>query len=259
MFYLVGLGPGPGFVTERAVQILREADCVFYEDYTGPLDISTLARLAKRAPVRLTRRDLEDGGGRKILDCLDGGNAAVLVTAGDPMAATTHGALVASIRARGHRVEIVPGVSIVCAAFSASCLSIYKLGGIATITYPRLGVYSARPYELAEQNLARGLHTLLLLDVREDGGFMPPRDAAEILLKLEEREGRGLFTPEREIVVVYRLGWGGGAIYTSIDEVRRGHLEAPAVFIVPSRLGPVEGECLKALRLDTPPGRDRHV
>ncbi|MFN7106080.1 MAG: diphthine synthase [Pyrobaculum sp.] len=248
MFYLVGLGPGPGFATEKAVQILKEADCVFYEDYTGPVDISTLSRLVKNVPIRLTRRDLEDDSGRKILECLAEGKTAVLATAGDPMAATAHGALVTSIRARGHRVEIVPGVSIVCSAFSASCLSIYKLGGIATVTYPRLGVYSTRPYELTKQNLERGLHTLLLLDVREDGGLMPPRDAAEILLKLEEREGRRVFTPEREIVVVYRLGWGGGAVYMSIDEASRGDLEPPAVFIVPSRLGPVEEECLKALR-----------
>jgi len=35
MLYIVGLGPGPGYATEAALRAIREADCVFYEDYTG--------------------------------------------------------------------------------------------------------------------------------------------------------------------------------------------------------------------------------
>lgn len=67
------------------------------------------------------------------------GKRAVLVTGGDPMLATAHAAILALARRRGYRVEVVPGVSIICAAFSLSCLSIYKLGGVATVTYPRGG------------------------------------------------------------------------------------------------------------------------
>lgn len=247
MLYLVGLGPGPGFVTEAAARILREVDCVFYEDYTGPLDLETLRRVAGKEPTRLSRRDLEEESGRKIFECLAGGGKAALVAAGDPHLATSHAALVAAAAARGYRVEVVPGVSIICAALSASCLSVYKLGGVATVTYPRGGVYSLRPYELAEVNLQRGLHTLLLLDVREDGVFMPPRDAAEVLLELEKRVGRGVFTHGREVVLVERLGWGG-----SVRRLRLGQLlewggAGPAVIIVPGGLGPVERECLEAV------------
>ncbi|ACB39171.1 SAM-dependent methyltransferase [Pyrobaculum neutrophilum] len=247
MFYIIGVGPAPGFITEKAAQILREADCVFYEDYTGPIDVETLRRYARSPPTRLTRRDLEDESGRRVLECLSRGKTAVLATAGDPMLATSHAALISIARSRGYSVEVVPGVSIVCAAFSASCLSIYKLGGVATVTYPRGGVYSARPYELVEQNLARGLHTLLLLDVREDGVFMPPRDAAEIMLKLEEREKRGVFDKGRPVVVVPKLGWGGRPAYLPLGELLGSDLEGPAVFIVPGGLSPVERECIEAL------------
>lgn len=245
--YLVGLGPGRGYVTELAAAVIAEADCVFYEDYTGPLDYETLAKTARSKPIRLTRRQLEDESGRAILDCLRQGKKAVLVTAGDPAVATAHSSLVAEVKARGYDVVVVPGVSIVCAAFSVSCLSVYKLGGVATVTYPRGGVYSARPYELAELNLSRGLHTLLLLDVRDDGSFMTPGEAARVLLELEGRMGRGVFTPGRKVVVVHRLGWGGGVYYEELGKVADFDLDGPAVFIVPAQLGPVEKECLERL------------
>ncbi|MFZ8841784.1 MAG: diphthine synthase [Pyrobaculum sp.] len=246
MLHIVGLGPGPGYATEAALRAIREADCVFYEDYTGPLDLETLRRAAAREPVRLARRDLEEESGRRIFECLREGRRAVLVTAGDPALATSHHALVALARARGFPVQIIPGVSIICAAFSAACLSIYKLGGVATVIYPRGGIYSRRPYELAEQNLRRDMHTLLLLDVREDGFFMPPRDAAEILLRLEEEEQRGVFTPDKHVAVVYRLGWGGSTLYTQLRDLLSLEAEGPAVIIVPARLSPVEKECLEA-------------
>jgi len=247
MLYIVGLGPGPGYATEAALKAIQEADCVFYEDYTGPLDLETLRRVAPREPVRLARRDLEDESGRKIFECLQEGKRAVLVTAGDPALATSHHALVALARARGYPVQILPGVSIICAAFSVACLSIYKLGGVATVTYPRGGVYSRRPYELAEQNLRRDMHTLLLLDVREDGSFMPPRDAAEILLRLEEEERRGVFTPDRHVAVVHRLGWGGSVLYARLKDLLSAEAGGPAVVIVPARLNPVEKECLETV------------
>ncbi|ABP49845.1 MULTISPECIES: diphthine synthase [Pyrobaculum] len=248
MLYLVGVGPGPGYVTEAAAKALADADCVFYEDYTGPLHLETIRRYAKTEPIRLTRRDLEDESGRAILQCLEKGGRAVLATAGDPMLATAHAAVVAAARRRGHRVEVVPGVSIICAAMSAGCLSVYKLGGVATVTYPRGGVYSRRPYELAEQNIKRGMHTLLLLDVKEDGSFMPPRDAAAVLLELERLEGKGVFKPETPAVLVHRLGWGGGAKYTNLAQIAASDYEGPAVIIIPGVLGPVEEECLQTLR-----------
>ena len=249
--YLVGLGLSPSFLTEEARRALRDADCVFADVYTSYFDYGRLGIEARP----LGRADLEDRGGVAIEECLRAGRNAALLVPGDPLAATAHAALVASMRRRGHEVVVVPGVSAVCAAMSAACLSIYKLGGVATVTYPRLGVYSARPYELAEANLARGLHTLLLLDVRDDGGFMTPAEAAEILMELERREGRGVFGGGRLVAVVYRLGWpGGGVAVGPLADLAGSRLPPPAVIIVPSKMGPVEEECLSTLpKIGAPP------
>lgn len=50
MLSLVGLGPGRGYVTEAAAEAIKNADCVFYEDYTAPLDVEALRRLARGSP-----------------------------------------------------------------------------------------------------------------------------------------------------------------------------------------------------------------
>lgn len=242
--YLVGLGLSPSFLTEAAKEAVKSSQCVFIDVYTSYFDPAALGVEAKP----LDRRELEDRGGAAIEECLRAGKDAALLVPGDPLAATAHAALVASFRRKGYEVIVVPGVSAICAAMSAACLSIYKLGGVATVTYPRMGVYSARPYELAEQNLARGLHTLLLLDVKDDGGFMQPSDAATVLMELERRFGKGVFVGERRVVVAYRLGWpGGGVAVGALEEVARSRLPAPAVLIVPGELNPVERECLSTL------------
>ncbi len=242
--YLVGLGLSPRFLTDAAREAVKDSQCIFIDVYTSYFEPAALEVEAKP----LDRRELEDKGGAAIEECLRAGKNAALLVPGDPLAATAHAALIASFRRKGYDVVVVPGVSAVCAAMSAACLSIYKLGGVATVTYPRMGVYSARPYELVEQNLARGLHTLLLLDVKDDGGFMPPSDAARVLMELEGKFGRGVFVGKRQVAVAYRLGWpGGGTAVGSLEDIARSRLPAPAVLIVPGSLNPVERECLSTL------------
>lgn len=242
--YVVGLGISPAFLTEAAKEALERSDCVFADSYTSYYDFS---KLGARVTL-LDRRELEDRSGAAIEECLRRGKDAALLVPGDPLTATAHAALIAEFRRKGHEVVVIPGVSIVCAALSASCLSVYKLGGVATVTYPRLGVYSLRPYEVVEQNLQRGLHTLLLLDIRDDGGFMTPSDAANILMELEARERRGVFSGDRRVITVYRLGWPeGGVAAAPLAELASSAYPAPAVIIVPARLSPVERECLASL------------
>ena len=241
---LVGLGPSPHLITLAGLTEVADADCVFLDTYTSAVDRSEVEAVLGRPVVPLTRRDLEDMGGEALLRC----GKSVLLVGGDPLMATAHGALVASLRARGVLVRVVPGVSIITAALGAACLSPYKLGGVATVTYPRLGVLSERPYEVVEQALSRGMHSVLLLDVADDGGFMPISDAARILLTLEARIGRGIFKPERLVVAISRLGMRGESVDVaplgSLPAFRR---EPPSTLIVPGSLNLVEAECLSQL------------
>ena len=95
--------------------------------------------------------------------------------------------------------------------------------------------------------MSRSMSPSLVMGPVGYGQAMPPRDAAEVLMALEERERRGVFTPQRPAVVVHRLGWGGGVVVGPLGAVAKWDGEGPAVLIIPAQLGPVEKECLEAV------------
>ncbi len=250
--YIIGVGIFPDYLSVRAVEILRRVSHIFLECYTSALPIDELRRVVVRYVGEkdlgiLTRRDIEDENCAKILRVLDAGQDAALLVPGDPMIATTHAYIRVLVRKRGHDVVIVHGVSILSSVVSLLGLSPYRLGPVATITYPRMGVYSERPYDVSKENLARNLHTVLLLDIRDDGGFMTIQEAVEILRELEHRRREGVFTDERIIIGVARLGYPNQRICI----MRLGDLERarqlgdpPHTIVIPARLAEYEADVL---------------
>jgi diphthine synthase len=235
--------------------VLKSVRYIFYELYTSPVPRNVFEQWLEQVlgPFKsekiiqeLTRRDIEDDNCAKILKVLDQGEDAALIVPGDPMIATTHSAVRAIVRARGHEVEIVFGISILSAAISITGLSPYRFGPVATVTYPRLGVLSERPYDVTKDNLSRNLHTLLLLDIHDTGRFMTIQEAVEILLELERRRGEGVFKPSRPIICLVRIGYPDyRVVVTRLERARELDLgEPPHSLIVPARLSPVEAEVL---------------
>ena len=253
VLYLVGVGPSPRYISLEGLEVARKAGCLFGESYTTLLPREELAEVLGRELRWLSRRDLEDLEGREVVECAKSRGSAALLVGGDPLMATTHAALIVAARREGVQVRIVHGVSVLCAALSAACLSPYKLCGIATLTYPRMGVVSYRPYEVAERCLGEGLHTVLLLDVDDEGKFMGLHDAISILRKLEESHGRRVFSEDRTLIVVSRLGYGDQAVHVGrIGELGRLSVGTPITILVPGRLSEVEAECLSHLSTRRP-------
>src|SRR5436853_221865 len=73
--------------------------------------------------------------------------------------------------------RIVHGVSILTAAAGALGLQIYKFGRTTTVPFSSAGFAPTSPLEAILTNRRAGLHSLVLLDLREDGSFLAPRDA----------------------------------------------------------------------------------
>ncbi|WP_243678634.1 SAM-dependent methyltransferase [Vulcanisaeta distributa] len=145
--YIVGLGLSPGNITAEALEIIRSVDDVFLETYTskgGPAEFINRLRSIRSDFTQVSREDLENKSGEVIMRKLENGRNAALLVIGDPMIATTHAAIAVIARRRGFNVKIINSVSIVCAVLSQLGLSPYKLGPVATITYPRMGVLSMR-------------------------------------------------------------------------------------------------------------------
>ncbi|MCG2880804.1 MAG: diphthine synthase [Vulcanisaeta sp.] len=244
--YLVGLGLGPGDVTIRAINVIKSVGRVFMEAYTSkaPMDLIKYVVSIRPDIEFLSRSDLEDRSGEILMNELGKGIDVALLVIGDPMIATTHAALAVIARRRGFNVKVINSVSIMCAVLSQLGLSPYKVGPIATITYPRMGVLSMRAYEVLNENLRRGLHTIFLLDIRDDGGFMSAGEAVELLKRMEDNGGLGIINNNLLVIYVARAGWDDQeiAVSTINDVPRLG--ETPHTLVIPGLLNPVEMDYL---------------
>ncbi len=252
--YIAGFGTSLDYVTRRLLEVLREADKVYIDSYTSiapGLDPGTVSRLAPRAEVVVAdRRMLEEGQG-EIIEEARGRNVVVLVP-GDPMLATTHVTLRIEAVKRGVPVELIHGVSGLQAVISLTGLQVYRFGRTVTLVYPEEGL---RPYSTVEytwENLRRGLHTLILLDLRlDEGKAMTIPEAVEILLGLEEElareEGVEPMIRHSLLVGVARAGTRDAkCVAGSPDKVASAEYPPPphSLIVTAPRLHPVEEEAL---------------
>src|SRR5213080_2503739 len=205
VFIGLGLHDEKG-ITLRGLDEARSADVVFAELYTSGLAGATVASVEQLVGKKirvLSRNDVEDG--RTILEAAAKQKVAFLVV-GDPMAATTHVDLRLRAAAAKIPTRIVHGVSILTAAAGALGLQAYKFGRTTTVPFPSPGFAPTSPLEAILENRRAGLHTLVLLDLREDGSFLAPRDAIASLLRMASAIGTSEFGPQTLACVLSRVG-----------------------------------------------------
>jgi diphthine synthase len=187
---------GLGLHDERSVTLagrdaIRDADRVFAEFYTSRLSGVSVPDLERFHGVEIERRDrtgVESEPG-PILDAAEAGDA-VFLTAGDTMISTTHVDLRLRAARRGLETRIVHGTTAEAAAASLSGLQNYRFGKATTLPFPWAhGGGSATPTD-GEQpqsgsvpdsvldtiaaNRERGLHTLVVLDIKVGTGPSGP-------------------------------------------------------------------------------------
>ena len=205
VFIGLGLHDEKG-ITLRGLEEARSAEVVFMELYTSGLAGATLGsveRLIGKKIRRLSRTEVEDG--RLILEAAAKQKVAFLVV-GDPMAATTHVDLRLRAASVNITTRIVHGVSILTAAAGALGLQVYKFGRTTTVPFPAAGFSPTSPLEGILENRRAGLHSLVLLDLREDGSLLAPQDAIALLLRMALKMGTSDFGPETLACVLSRVG-----------------------------------------------------
>ncbi|MGA8543117.1 MAG: diphthine synthase [Thermoplasmata archaeon] len=204
-FVGLGLSDERG-LSSRAWEALRAADEVFAEEYTAtPLD-GTWERLSAelhRRVQRLSRAELESE--RPILEALERSPHVVLLVVGDPFAATTHVALRLAAERAGHRWTYLPNASILTAAAGFLGLQPYRFGRTVSLPFPEPGFAPPSPLEQIAGNRERGLHSLVLLDLRPaEGKFL---SGASALALLRERDPEGAVIPRgAPVAVAARVG-----------------------------------------------------
>lgn len=245
MLTLIGMGLWDADdISQRGLAMLKEADIVFAEQYTNLMAPDTIAQLEKRSKKRiavLTREQVE--GEKEILDAAKSKNVALLVP-GDPGIATTHISLMLAAKKAGITVGIVHCSSILSAAVSASGLQVYSFGKLVTVPKWSGNYKPASFFDTVAQNLDRGLHTLLLLDIGLDA-----KAALGQLLKASS----GRITEKTEVFMGSRIGnWAAQGhqklSFGPISKLLQADLgELPSVIIVPGKLHFMEQEALRWL------------
>jgi diphthine synthase len=248
---LVGLGLcDEKDVSARGLEEIRAADVVFAEQYTSTLGegaLGALERICGKRIQLLSRKELEEGS--IVIDSAQGSRVALLV-AGDPMAATTH--VDVRLRAAEKSIEtiIVHAPSVLTAAPGLLGLQHYKLGRVATIPFTRDGYAPVSPYEVVIDNLRRGLHSVVLLDIDSDAKrFMTANEGFGLLLDMAGRcPGDEGLTDRSLACVVARAGAPDCLLSAgTIGEMKARDFGPPLhTIIIPGKLHFMEEEALRA-------------
>nr|MDO8098058.1 diphthine synthase [Candidatus Njordarchaeota archaeon] len=191
------------------VKATKSADEVYAELYTNimpGLNLKMFERTIGKEITILRRRDLEEDADKGILRIAQK-KRVVLLVPGDPLAATTHVALRLRAYELGISTRVVHAASVFSAAPSLVGLQHYKFGKKVTMPIPQEGYLPLSPYDVVSENLSRGLHTLLLLDIDvERGRYLSINEALKLLLKMETIKRTNLFTDDRLVIGLARIG-----------------------------------------------------
>ncbi len=208
VFIGLGLNDEKG-ITIKGLEETKSADAVFMELYTSLMPDFSLQRfeaLCRQKIQIISRNDLEEENGAKILKAAKKGKAVFLVP-GDPFIATTHVTLRIDAEKQGIKTRVIHGTSIMSAIISLSGLHNYKFGKTVTVPFPEN--FSETPYNVIAQNKKLGLHTLCLLDLKANEKlFLSINQAINMLREVEEKKKQNVITPDTVAVGIARAGSG---------------------------------------------------
>ncbi len=253
MLTFIGLGLyGAKDISLKGLEAIRKADNVYLEFYTSRLMGSSLEEMealyGKKIRI-LNRRQVETE--REFIDESIKRNV-VFLTAGDPMTATTHEDLRIDAIKKGIDVRIIHGSSILAAAPGLLGLQAYKFGKTGSIPYPEKNFQPTTPYKVLLDNLSLGLHTLFLLDIKEDR-YMNPSEAVQLLLEMGRALGDASFNENSPVCTVSRAGSENPGIWCgkASEALKRDFGPPLHCLVVPGKMHFMEEEALDVIMNST--------
>ncbi|KAJ3737562.1 tetrapyrrole methylase [Lentinula guzmanii] len=224
MFFIIGLGLcDEKDITIRGLEAVKSASRVYLEAYTSILMVQK-DRLESfyGKEVIVADRDLVECGSDEILKDADKENVCLLVV-GDPFGATTHTDILLRARHLGISTRVIHNASIMN-AIGASGLQLYNFGQTVSLVFFTETWKPDSFYDRIKENAERGLHTLLLLDIKvkeqseenlargrkiyEPPRYMTIRQAVTQLLEIEALRGEGALDADKTLAVA--MGRVGG-------------------------------------------------
>lgn len=237
-------------VSLKGLSELKKCGAVYAEAYTCERERGSLKRLGSlsgKSIALLSREEVEDG--KRLLSEAAQNDVALLV-GGDPMVSTTHVSLKLEAAKRRIPFKVIHSSSILSAAVSVSGLHAYKFGKAVTLPFWSEHYTPASTYDAIAENMARGLHTLLFLDLKE-GRTMSPAEAFTLLEKMEAEKKQGIISAEARLAVLSRVGARDEKIcFGEIGALKKAALgKSPFIMIVPGKLHFTEEDALAIYRV----------
>jgi len=252
VLYLIGVGLNDEKdLTLRGLEVLRKADFVYLENYTSLLNSFSKPRLEELIgkEVIIASRNFVELKDELITKAKD--KTVVLLVIGDPFGATTHLDIILRAWKSNVKVKILHNASVMN-AIGATGLQLYKFGKAATVPYPERNFNPVSYYDALVMNKISGLHTLFLLDIKEEEGlFMSVNEAINFLLKLEQEKKRKVFFEDTLCVGCARLGGDNQVIVAGPASLLKDFDfgKSPHSLIVPGELHFAEKEALEFFKI----------
>lgn len=248
--YFIGIGLGDEKdITIKGFEVIKRCAVVYLENYTSILGTSFehLEQLCGKK-ILLADRDLvENHAEETILKDAKTKDTAFLVI-GDPLAATTHIDLFLRAKKLSIDVEIIHNASIFT-AITETGLQLYKFGPTTSIPFSEQENPPETPYRTIEENLKRGLHTLVLLDLRPaENVCMNIQAALTYLELLENKLKRNIL--DKKLVGCAGLGRKNAEIaYGTVEHLKEHTFtQLPQCLIIPGKLHFMEEEMLQLFK-----------
>ncbi len=249
IFIGLGLGNEKG-ITLKGLETAKSCHKLFMEDYTSILEKGSIQRLEKlldKPIILLDRAGVETDG--QIIENAEASTVGFLVP-GDAMSATTHIDLRIRAMAVGIPTEVIHGVSVFTAIPGLLGLQNYKFGRTVTVPLPEPNFHPTSFYEKILDNYKAGMHTICLLDIKQDQNkFMTANEALKVLGSIEEELSGGLLPPDRLVCVVARAGSDDGFVKAGYfkDMLTEGFGEPLHSVVIPGELHFLEAKALVEL------------
>jgi len=204
--YLIGIGLNDEKdISVKGLELVKKADVVYLETYTSKIncDVSHLERLYGKKIKLADRKKVEMDVEKTILEEAKTKNVVFLVV-GDIFSATTHMDLYLRAKNLGMEIKIVYNASVLT-AIGITGLQLYKFGKTTSIPFENENIEV--PYDVLKLNKNNDMHTLFILDLKENSkDSLSVNDAIRYLLKVEMKRGERIFTDRTLCIGCAKLG-----------------------------------------------------
>ncbi|MFH0868024.1 MAG: diphthine synthase [Candidatus Woesearchaeota archaeon] len=211
--YFIGIGLNDEKdISIKGLELIKKADFVYLENYTAKLNcnINYLEKLYDKKIILADRKLVEIDAEKTILQQAKTQEVAFLVV-GDVFSATTHMDLYLRSKKAGIKTRIVHNASVLT-AIGVTGMQLYKFGKITSIPIENQNIET--PYDVLAINQKNNLHTLFLLDIKENSNdSLSVTDAIRYMLKVELKRGEKIFTDNTLCIGCAKLG--------SLDQIIR--------------------------------------